>query len=83
MPGVAALWRHHHFPGKAATVFSFGLQDGRDAIAALADSSASMLRQDVHVAPDQLGRLRFSWKVPELIAQADMAQRDTDDSPVR
>ncbi len=30
-----------------------------------------------------LERLRFSWKVPDLIAQADLGQRETADSPVR
>ncbi len=46
-------------------------------------SSASMLRQKVRVEPDQLGRLKFAWHVPELIAGADMGLRDADDSPVR
>jgi len=52
-------------------------------MAASAVSSASMLRQTVHIPPDQLGQVKFSWKVPELIAQADMALREVDDSPVR
>jgi hypothetical protein len=46
-------------------------------------SSASMLRQTLHVAPQDLASVKFSWKVPELIAQADMALRESDDSPVR
>jgi hypothetical protein len=50
---------------------------------ATAVSSASMLRKVVRIEPEELGRFRFSWKVPELIAQADMALRDSDDSPVR
>jgi hypothetical protein len=37
----------------------------------------------VHIAPSELSQLKFSWKVPELIAQADMAVREMDDSPVR
>ena len=42
-----------------------------------------MVRQVVRFEPDELRRVRFSWKVPDLIAQADMALRESDDSPVR
>jgi Protein of unknown function (DUF3047) len=57
--------------------------EGRDAMQASANSSASMLRKVVRIEPRELGNVRFSWKVPDLIAQADMALRDRDDSPVR
>jgi hypothetical protein len=76
-------WQHYRFPGKPATAFSYTDRDGRNAMEAHADSSASMLRQLVHIAPAELSRIQFSWKVPELIAQADLARRDGDDSPVR
>jgi len=86
-PGAAASqasgWHHLAFPGKAPTKFSYSRKDGRDAIAVLADSSASMLRRKVRIEPADLGSVRFSWKVPELIAGADMTLRDADDSPVR
>lgn len=82
-PASANRWRHYLLPGKQASEFSYTRQDGRDAMAASAASSASMLRQTVHIPPDQLGQVKFSWKVPELIAQADMALREVDDSPVR
>jgi hypothetical protein len=42
-----------------------------------------MLRQRVHIAPDQLGRLSFDWRVAQLIPGADMMQRESEDSPVR
>jgi hypothetical protein len=42
-----------------------------------------MLRKTLHVPADQLKALAFTWQVPHLIANADMAQRDFDDSPVR
>lgn len=76
-------WQNFRFPGKAVTEFSETRLDGRDAMAATAVSSASMLRRKVYVAADDLGRVRFSWKVPGLIAQADLALRDRADSPVR
>ena len=76
-------WKHHTLPGKQPTHFAYARQDGRDTLAASAESSASMLRRKLRIAPAELGSVRFSWKVPELIAQADMATRDADDSPVR
>lgn len=82
--GVAAPeWQHYPLPGKQATVFSYARLDGRDTMTAQAQASASMLRQNVNVSPADLGRVHFSWKVSELLAQADMALRDADDSPVR
>ncbi|MBI2770243.1 MAG: DUF3047 domain-containing protein [Burkholderiales bacterium] len=76
-------WQHYKLPGKTPSQFSYTRKDGRDAMAVMAVSSASMLRHKVRVEPQDLGSVRFSWKVPELIAQADMALRDADDSPVR
>jgi hypothetical protein len=76
-------WRHFALPGKAPTQFAYMRHDGRDAMAVLSVASASMVRKDVRVEAAQLGALLFSWQVPELIAGADMAVRDTDDSPVR
>lgn len=82
-PGVVAQWQHYQLPGKPATQYSYERLDGRDVMAVTAVSSASMLRQVLRIAPADLGHVKFSWKVPELIAQADMARREADDSPVR
>lgn len=76
-------WQAHAFPGKKAVEFHPVQKDGRAALVATAVSAASMIKHRVQVEPSELGRLRFSWKVPALIADADMAQRDADDSPVR
>lgn len=76
-------WQHYALPGKSPTVFRHTRLDGRDAVAVTADSSASMLRARLRIEPADLGSVRFSWKVPQLIAQADMALREADDSPVR
>jgi hypothetical protein len=81
--GTAEAWEHKTFPGKAATRFDYARLDGRDVLSVRSEGSASMLRQAVHIEPAALGRVRFSWKVPELIEQADMALRDKDDAPVR
>lgn len=77
------LWHHYALPGKSSTQFTYTRKDGRDAMAVTSTSSASMVRKRVRLEPSELGSVRFSWKVPELIAQADMALRDADDSPVR
>lgn len=82
-PAGAARWNHLTFPGKSPTHFRYARKDGRDAVAVLAASSASMLRSRIRVEPADLGSVRFSWNVPELIAGADMALREADDSPVR
>lgn len=76
-------WLHCAFPGKKSTHYRAVRLDGRDAVLSESDSSASMLRQNLRVEPANLGKLSFSWKVPKMIAGADMTQRDGDDSPVR
>lgn len=78
-----AAWVHQTLPGKTPVLFTASRSDGRDAMLAHSVSAASALRHKVRVEPDQLDRLSFSWKVPQLIAGADLARRDSDDSPVR
>jgi hypothetical protein len=46
-------------------------------------SSASLLRRKQDIESQHLGRIRFSWKVPSLIAEADLARRETADGVVR
>jgi hypothetical protein len=82
-PGKSTAWQHFAFPGKPPTQFNYARKDGRDAVAVLAASSASMLRTKLRIEPDQLRNVRFSWNVPQLITGADVALRDADDSPVR
>jgi hypothetical protein len=76
-------WQHYQLPGKQPTEFSFVRLDDRQAVAAVADTSASLLRHRMRVEPGDLGTVKFSWKVAQLIEAADMALRETDDSPVR
>jgi hypothetical protein len=76
-------WQTFTLPSKKTTRFSRIAIDGRDAVMASADGSASMLRHKVRVPADQLQQVRFSWKVPQLIANSDLALREGDDSPVR
>jgi Protein of unknown function (DUF3047) len=86
-PGIdlsaQASWKPMHLPGKRKTLFTHTTHDGRQAVLATANSSVSMFRRPLHIPADELGSLKFSWKVPQLIQAADMAQRELDDSPVR
>ena len=79
----APAWQHYKLPGKQPSRFSYMRHDGRNTMAVKSESSASMLRQAVRMEPTELTSVRFSWQVPELMAPADMALRETDDSPVR
>lgn len=76
-------WAHKTFPGKSPTRFKYERQEGRDALHVSADGSASMLRQALRIEPAQLASVRFSWKVPALVEQADLALREKDDATVR
>jgi len=76
-------WEHVALPGKARVRFVPVRDDGRPALEATAVSAASLVRKRVHIEPQDLGQLRFSWKVPQLIEGADLAARDADDAPVR
>jgi hypothetical protein len=79
----AVPWRHQQFPGKRHREYRYMRVDGRDTMMVQASSSASMLRQVVRVEAADLHQLRFSWKVPALIASADLTVRELADSPVR
>jgi Protein of unknown function (DUF3047) len=82
--GVGATpWQHFTLPGKQPNKFASVRDSGREAMRVQSSSSVSMLRQNVAVQPDDLGRVRFGWKVTELNELADMAVRDLDDSHVR
>lgn len=76
-------WEPVTLPGKLRTAFRLEKHQGLPSVRAEATRSASMLRQKLDIAPERLGRLRFAWQVENLIAEADMRQRETEDSPVR
>jgi hypothetical protein len=76
-------WRSVAFPGKRSTLYRAIEHDGRSALHARADQSASMWRRQIKIDAPDLGRLRFSWKVPRLIEDADLSDRDAEDTPVR
>lgn len=82
-PAPAEGWHEVRIPGKRSTLYSWARKLGRPAILAHAESSASMWRRRVDVAPQQLGTASFSWWVDELIAGADVSHADREDAPAR
>lgn len=80
---AGSAWHHQTFPGKEPTRYSSGEHDGRPALLAEASASASMVRKPVHIAPQDLAGLQFSWWVPELIPGADLAVRSQADASAR
>ena len=82
-PQDKAQWEPVTLPGKLRTAFRLEQRDLRPAVLAHAQSSASMLRQRLNIAPENLGQLHLEWQVENLLPQADMSVREHEDSPVR
>lgn len=76
-------WHDVALPGKEATHYRWTHKDGRPALAAVSDASASMYRQHVQRAPGSLGEVRFSWWVQDLVAGANVADAAREDAPAR
>jgi Protein of unknown function (DUF3047) len=80
-----ADWIAQPLPSKRKTEYRSvpGRERGMQVLLAQANSSASLLRRRVLVAPADLSGLKFSWKTARLIEAADMAVREKEDAVVR
>ena len=67
----------------AKTEYLIVEQDGERVLAAMANMSLSGLLQPLTVAPSEYPYLSWRWKVPQLIPNADNANRLADDAAVR
>lgn len=76
-------WQAVLLPGKAPTRYAVTEKDGRWAVSARADASASMWRRRVSVPPEQLGEARFSWWVESLPQGAHVGDIDSEDAAAR
>lgn len=76
-------WHEVHLPGKQATLYQRGSKDGRAALAAQSQASASLLRRHLSRTPEQLGEVSFSWWVQDLVAGANVAEPGLTDAPAR
>jgi hypothetical protein len=76
-------WHAVSLPGKSITLYETTVKEGRPAIAAQSDSSASMWRRSLDVAADAIGEVHFSWWVPEPVSGAHVAESDKEDAAAR
>ena len=76
-------WHAVGLPGKAATQYLPARKDGRWAIEARSERSASMWRRKLQRAPGQFGHVHFSWWVQDVIAEASVADASREDAPAR
>jgi hypothetical protein len=85
-PGPAEAtgdWQAMPLPGKTATRYEWSEKDGRRAIMARSEKSASMWRKRLQPARHAVGEVSFSWWVQDVIAAADLTDVDRGDSPAR
>jgi len=79
----AADWHAVALPGKAPTRYEPSHKDGRQALAASSEQSASMWRRHIDVPAAQLGEVSFSWWVQDLIEGASVGDAAREDAPAR
>ena len=82
-PVLVADWHAVPLPGKRPTDYRGEHKDGRSAVAARADGSASMWRRRVARPADAIGEVEFSWWAQALPAQADVSQAEHGDAAAR
>ena len=76
-------WEIFRAPGKPPTRYRHVQHQGRDAVLALADASGSILRHQFRLEPTSLGRVSFSWHVPDAASGANASMARLEDVPVR
>ena len=76
-------WEIFRAPGKPPTRYRHVQHQGRDAVLAMADASGSILRHQFRLEPTSLGRVSFSWHVPDATSGANVSISRLEDVPVR
>jgi hypothetical protein len=82
-PPTAQGWQPLNLPGKAPTRYSWTEKDGRPALEAASERSASIWRKRLDPAVPNVGQVSFSWWVQNLIAGANVADIDHEDAVAR
>ncbi|NCT82359.1 MAG: DUF3047 domain-containing protein [Comamonadaceae bacterium] len=82
-PPSAEGWQAMKLPGKALTRYSWTEKDGRPALEAVSDRSASLWRKRLEPAVQQVGEVEFSWWVQGLIPGASVADVQREDAVAR
>ncbi len=81
LPNGWRVWTLSRF--KKSTEYKLVDTDGRTAVKAKAENSASGLVHKLDIDPQQYPLLSWQWKVDDLIKSADNTTRHLEDSPVR
>lgn len=82
--GDANPWGHASFSKlKQDTKYTVVAQDGRQALQAQAEGSASLFGTTLKSMRPANGWLRWSWKTNALVPRADNADRHREDAPLR
>jgi hypothetical protein len=76
-------WHAVLLPGKEPTQYAWGDKDGRPALSASSERSASMWRRKLALPPEALHEVSFSWWVADLVQGASVSDRDREDAPAR
>lgn len=82
-PIDAQGWQPLALPGKVATRYQWAEKDGRLALEATSERSASIWRKRLDPAVASVGQVTFSWWVHKLIPGADVSEVDHEDAVAR
>ena len=84
LDGKAPAWGHAPLSRlKKDTRYELSVQDGRPVLTAQADGSASLYGTSFRPARPAAGWLRWSWKTDALVPDADNADPQREDAPLR
>jgi hypothetical protein len=76
-------WHAVPLPGKVATRYELAHKEGRPAVLAVADRSASLWRRRIEPSQATLGEVSFSWWAQSLLEQASVADVHREDATAR
>ncbi|WP_457322151.1 DUF3047 domain-containing protein [Roseateles sp. P5_E11] len=82
-PPAAEGWQPLALPGKKLTQYNWTEKDGRPALEAASDRSASIWRKRLEPAKISVGEVNFSWWVQGLIPGANVSDIDHEDAVAR
>lgn len=82
-PAEHGDWHALLLPGKQETVYTWTHKDGRLALAAESDGSASIWRKRLMPGQAQVGLVNFSWWVQDLVPDASVGDPAREDAPAR
>ena len=80
---AVADWHAVPLPGKESTLYTTSVKEGRPAIEAQSEKSASMLRRHVRRPGAEVGQVSFSWWVSDLVEHGNVAMASREDAPAR